>query len=776
MTSSAYLNRILLSTGLLFWGLYLSAQSISLRGDVLTLNTAQSLAGVKVTVHETNQITFTDSLGQFYLSLKKGHYHLHFEKPEYAASDIDLVLEAPKQLFIYLSPTRIELNELVIEDSYLRIGSASNSKEVLAINPQGIEQGQNLDLGSLLEALPGVSMLNTGLGISKPVIRGFMGNRVAVIDQGIKQEGQQWGMDHGLEIDPFQAQRMEIVKGPAALQYGSDALGGALKILPDLRPKKKYSASFQSVYHSNNNALGFSASSAFKAGNFSTRLRLSHRQYQDFNVPAEQFTYNGFVLPITEGALKNTAGMLNSLNGSFAWQTDDYRARYLISYYGQEQGLYPGATGVPRAYDVGQIGSPSDIDLPRQEIAHYKLYTLQNIRLADHWLELEAGFQRNDRGERSVPHAHGFEELDSSATLALGLIQDSWQLNARYRIHLWDQEVLLGTAQQIKLNKRDGFEYLIPNFQTYQSGLFALSKGEWSDEWHWDGGLRWEYKQVNSELSTAPWWADIDSLALRSPAISRSFSNVAGAFGVSYKPSPLWLFKAHLARSFRAPNMAELSSNGVHHGTFRHEVGDENLNPERAWQLDMQLELQRETWLLRLSPYFYYFENFIFLRPSARFSLLPEAGQLYLYEQAPALQGGGELFLDWHPIKELHISNALELLLNKNLETSLPLPFSPPWNNRLSLNWEAKKWQFGANWQWTLDQNRVDRNERKTPGFHLFDLNAAYTKTWGTHKLELNMAVQNVFNTSYLRHLSRYRILNLPEQGRNIILGIAYSF
>lgn len=776
MISSAYLNRIFLCIGLFFAGLSLSAQNATLQGQVLHLTNAQALAKVKVTVHETNQVSFTDSSGRFSLNLKKGHYHLHFEKPDFAAKDIDLVFNESKELTLFLSPTRIELSELLIEDSYLRMGSASNSKEVLAINPKGIEQGQNLDLGSLLESLPGVNMLNTGLGISKPVIRGFMGNRVAVIDQGIKQEGQQWGMDHGLEIDPFQAKRMEIVKGPAALQYGSDALGGALKILPDLAPKNRYEGSIQSVYHSNNNTIGLSAASSFKQGKFYSTLRVSHRQYQDFKVPAEQFVYNGFVLPITDGTLKNTAGQLSSANWNFAWQSNDYRARYLVSYYEQKQGLYPGATGVPRAYDVGQIGPSSDIAFPRQEIKHYKLFTLQNIRLADHWLELEGGFQRNDRAEQSIPHAHGFEELDSSATLALGLIQDSWQLNARYRVHLGDQEILLGTAQQMKLNKRDGFEYLIPNFETYQSGSFALSKGELSEKWHWDGGLRWEYKQVNSELSTSPWWANIDSIAVRSPAINRSFSNLAGAFGVSYKANPFWLFKAHMARSFRAPNIAELSSNGVHHGTFRHEQGSANLNPELAWQLDLQAEFQQETWLLRLSPYVYYFENFIFLSPSAQFSLLPEAGQLYRYQQAPVIQGGAELLLDWHPVKNLHVSNAAELLLNRNLNTNLPLPFSPPWNNRLSVNWETNIWQLGADWQWTLDQNQVDRNERRTPGYHLFALNFAYTKSWKLHQLTFNAAVQNLFNVSYLRHLSRYRILNLPEQGRNIILGFSYSF
>ncbi len=777
MIFSDSLNKLCTCLLVLFGSFGLAqGQTYTLNGEVLQYGSSEGIVGVKVTVHETNKQVYTDSTGSFLLQLKKGHYHLHFEKKDFAALDLDVDLDEARQVQVFLSPTRLEISEVLIEDSYLRNPNSTNSKEVLSLSPSRANQAQAADLGSLLDELPGITMLNTGIGISKPVIRGFMGNRVAVIDQGIKQEGQQWGMDHGLEVDPFQADRMEVVKGPAALQYGSDAIGGALKILPTLAPQKKNEASLQGLYHSNNSALGFSAMNAFKSGGFHSRLRFSHRQFQDFQVPAETFTYNGFILPISDGLLKNTAGNLNSLRWDLGWQSADYRARYTFSYYRQEQGLYPGATGIPRAYDVGQIGDRGDIALPRQEIDHYKVYSFQAIRIADHWLEMELGFQRNQRAERSLPHAHGFEELDSSATLALGLNQDSWQVNARYPFHFLGQELVLGTAQNYKHNRQSGFEFLIPSFWRHQSGLFALTKGKLSEKWHWDGGLRWEYQRVVADETSSPWWQNIDSLALRSEALNRSFSNLAGAFGVAYNPSPFWRLKAHVARSFRAPNIAELASNGVHHGTFRHEQGQVDMDPEQAWQLDLVIEHQHETWILRLSPYLYYFDNFIFLRPTAQFSLLPEAGQLYQYQQAPSLQGGGELFFDWHPWENLHLSNATELLINQNLDTRLPLPFSPPWNNRLKIAWEADRWYVGANWRWTLDQDRTDRNEARTPGYHLFGLEAGYQLKWSRQSLSFDLAVQNLFDQFYLRHLSRYRILNLPEQGRNIVLGIHYKF
>jgi iron complex outermembrane receptor protein len=776
MTSSTYLRIRTWIGFFLLLSAPLVAQEEVLKGFIYEGSSAKPLEGVRVTVHENQAYTFTDSTGFFQLSLLPGHYHLHFEKAQYLAEDLDLDFPAVSSLKVSMVPSNIELEEILIEDGFLNRTKRNNSQSIISLSPDEAEKSSQLDLASLLSQMPGVNALNTGLGISKPVVRGFSGNRVAVIDEGVKQEGQQWGMDHGLEVDPFSVYNVELVKGPAALQYGSDAIGGALRLLPEPLSEKTWSGGLQSAWHSNNNTQAYSGYAAYSRNSLNLRLRLSHKQYHDFRVPAEEFVYNGFLLPITDQTLKNTAGQQSSGQLELAWNRKTYRARYKLSLFQQKQGIYSGATGIPRAFDVGFIGPTGDIDLPRQEINHYKLYTLQNIKIGKHWLELEAGYQLNDRAEKSLPHAHGFEELDSNNTLALGLLLHSGQANIRYKTHWGSADLVLGSSQQVQYNQQSGFEYLIPSYNSYQSGIFAIAKGAFSENLKWDGGLRWEYKQHQSALSTTPWWNNIDSLVLRSPAINRRFSNIAAAFGVVFQIKESWLLKGHLARSFRAPNVAELSSNGVHHGTFRHEVGDATINPEIAWQLDAGIEFQNRDLLLRLSPYFYYFENYIFLRPTARFSLLPEAGQLYVYQQAPIIQGGTELYVDWHPWAKLHWSNASELLINENLETGLPLPFSPPWSNLSSLRWEEDRWSISIDWRYTFAQNRVDRNENTSPQYHLFHFKSSWNWQSGRHQVQLSASIQNIFNRAYLQHLSRYRILNLPEQGRNLVLGLSYKF
>ncbi len=773
MTSSVSSGiKILLLLGLWSWSL--SGQKQTLRGSITHAETTAFLEGVKVTVHETEETVWTDKEGQFQIALKEGHYHLHFEKAGFIAQD--RWIHFPEESIIQLSmlPSNIELDELLVEDGFFNQNNSKISQQLISVRVDEREQATQLDLSTMLAKQPGLNALNTGVGVAKPIVRGFMGNRVAVIDEGIKQEGQQWGMDHGLEIDPFQVQRLELIKGPAALQYGSDAIGGALRILPEALPEKQWTAQALLNYHSNNQAIGASAATAYRKGGIASGIRISTRDYHDFRVPAETFVYNGFVLPITDNTLKNTAGNMRSVLWYLSQNKDNYRARYRVSYYQQEQGLYPGATGIPRAFDVGNIGSTSSIGLPSQEIRHYKLFSTQNIKLGDHWLESEWAYQFNDRAELSIPHAHGFEELDSGDVLALGLKLHSAQLNMRYRFHWGKQDFIIGTSQQYQRNFSDGFEYLIPNYNSWQSGLFLLANGSINEKIRWDGGLRWEYKHQQSPLSTTRWWNNFDSIVVRSAAVDRVFSNVAAATGLVYQASSSWLFKVHVARSFRAPNVAELSSNGVHHGTFRHEVGDETINPELAWQLDANMEYRQRDFFMRLSPFYYYFENFIFLRPTAQFSLLPEAGQLYEYQQAPILQGGAEFFLDWHPWADLHLSSGTEFLLNRNLQTGLPLPFSPPWSNLFNLSWEKEKWQVGVNWRYTAAQNRVDRNEDETPEYHLFGAEASYAWEWGGQAFQMHVSVQNLMDEFYLRHLSRYRILNLPEQGRNVVFGISW--
>jgi iron complex outermembrane receptor protein len=757
------------------------AAQIRITGFLVDTETNNPIVGGAIEVHENNLRTSTNALGQFSLELPPGNYHLHIEAPGYQAMDYDLRSQVDTSLIFKMQPTLIELKEILVEDSYFKTQQNKSSQSIEKINLEEVDRGVQSSLAEALKKAPGLNAYNTGVGIAKPVIRGFTGTRVAVYDQGVKQEGQQWGMDHGLEIDPFNAASTEIIKGSGALQYGSDAISGVMKILPERFPEEGLSGSYTGVYKTNNNSLGNSVNLAYRKRNQFVSARLSHQRYDDYRIPADEFVYNGYVLPVVDNRLKNTAGELLSARLSYGLSQTNYNLRIMLSNYQQKVGLYPGATGIPRAYDVGNIGPVDDIDVPNQEIKHTKLYASLNFKLGNHWLNNDFGFQQNIRNENSAPHAHGFQEIDENDTRALGLDLKTWSLNSKYNMELKDLKINFGVNQQFQQNRRSGWEYLLPDFDRYNGGLFAMVEGQAKQNWFWNAGARVDYAYMNSSQYLQPWFNDPDSLVERSPALERHFFNYAVAFGLAYNPATPWNIKLNMARSFRIPVAAELVSNGIHHGTFRHEIGTPDLDNEVGYQLDLGVSYSLENLFWRVTPFFNYFENFLFLRPSGSFSPLPDAGQIYRYTQAEAIHTGAEVYVEYHPVKAVHLSSALEYIYNVNLETSLPLPFTPPLSNFFSVEYEfsQKKLEglrIGADYRWTAAQNRTDRNEPATPGFNLFHAHVTHTITLGSLDLGLGLRVQNIFNTAYLQHLSRYRILNLPEQGRNIILSVNLRF
>lgn len=755
---------------------------VRISGQVIDSEKGTIVSTAIFEVHESGQTVEVDASGFFEIQLAPGTYHLHIQAPSYEAWDLDIKLKSDTVLKVALRPTFLEIKEVLIEDSFLKTVQRESSQDVELIHLGESEKGLQATLAESLRKNPGLEAYNTGVGVAKPIIRGFTATRISVFDQGIRQEGQQWGMDHGLEIDPFNANRIEVIKGPGALQYGSGAIGGVLKLLPDLRPKEGISGGYSGIYKSNNKTIGNSINLAYANKEHFLSARISQQQYEDFRIPADEFIYNGFILPITDNTLKNTAGELFSYRLTYGFRNDVYNFRLVASRYEQKQGLYPGATGIPRAFDVGNIGSTADIDIPNQEIRHSKVYAKLNVKIGDGWLTNNLGYQYNDRNENSNPLAHGFLQLEEDNILALGLDLQTLSHNSRYNWQERKYKFTVGLDQQYQRNNNSGWEYLLPNFALYEGGVFGLIEGSKSqNKWNWNAGARLNFANINSQQHLQPYFNNLDSLVERSPDINREFFNYSLALGLSHNPNENWNFKANLARSFRVPVPAELASNGVHHGTFRHEIGNPDINPEVGYQLDLGLSYQQKDLYWKLSPFFNYFSNYIFLRPSALFSPLPDAGQMYIYSQTEAIHMGSELFFEYHPIKQLHLATGLEYVYNVNLETSLPLPFTPPLSNLFTVEYEIVEtsnfnWSISAEQRLTAAQKRTDRNELETPAYELYNFRSNLSFKMNKTVVILGASILNAFDTAYLSHLSRYRILNLSEQGRNVVVHLNLIF
>ncbi len=662
-----------------------------------------------------------------------------------------------------------------------------SSQPVHVLTEAYFERHPSGTFATALEALPGVSSMKLGVGIAKPVIRGMSFNRVLVSNRGIKQEGQQWGADHGLEVDPFDIATVEVIKGPATLLYGSDGLGGVINIRPKtFRADNGRELEWTSGFQSNNRAFSNSFGVEGRRDAWVYSARATHQDYGDYAVPASEFTYAGFNLPIYDDRLKNTAGRELHYSVLAGRQTADYTSTVRFSAFNQEAGIFTGAMGLPQSYGLRHEGAHRDIDFPKQRNRHLMLVNNNEFSLGSGELELDLGVQWNTREELSFPGAHGIDAsaVDSDLALALGLT--TYTANVRYRREVGEQYTMLfGSQYQRSRNRRSGFEFLLPDYRSTQVGLFTYHVWDVAERWIVNAGVRYDYGTHAAERHLQPLFdrgtlLPTGEFQERTPAVDRRFGNLSGATGLSFVASARHNFKLNLGNSFRFPTVIELASNGVHHGNFRHERGDVALDVERGFQVDLTYLHTGPGARVELSGFYGYYQNFIYLSPSGRFSDLPSGGSLWQYRQDDALFNGLELLTAFELPADLHAQLVGELVQNLNLTTGLPLPLTPAASVTTELDYRGlgavlphlTKSSVSLGARAILAQNRVDRNERTTPGSFLVDLGVTTTLTLGERELLVRVNVDNVFDAAYANHISRYRLINLPEQGRNVTLQI----
>lgn len=264
----------------------------------------------------------------------------------------------------------------------------------------------------------------------------------------------------------------------------------------------------------------------------------------------------------------------------------------------------------------------------------------------------------------------------------------------------------------------------------------------------------------------------MDFYRWNSHKVDRRFGDYSISLGVVWNPLPAHLVKVNLGRSFRLPGANELASNGVHHGTFRHEQGDASLASEQGWQLDTSYLLEQKGLSVSVSPYVSWFSNYIFLHPIGEWSVLPHAGQIYRYTGAEALFAGIEASFSIDFLHRLNYRFSGEYVYTYNCDEHIPLSFSPPASIRNVLTWQKNLFTVYAEWQSVASQNRVDRNEDRTPGANLFHLGGTLNFPIGGTKVEITLTARNIFDTRYYNHLSFYRKMEIPEPGRNFQLLI----
>ena len=675
------------------------------------------------------------------------------------------------------------LPDVVVTESYQQ---RQAKKSALAVDVVDQDFVRKYFTGNFMQAM------DIGSGFSKPMIRGMGFNRIAVLENGIKQEGQQWGADHGLELDAFNIGTVNVLKGPSSLLYGSDAMGGVIDITsPPVPSVDMLFGDVTLLGKSVNGTLGGSFMLGIKKSFWYAQVRYSEQHFGDYRIPTDTIVYLTQKMPVYGRKLKNTAGIERNIGFFAQYQRQRYKANYSVSNVYQKTGFFPGAHGIPDASRVEDDGDSRNMELPYSKVNHLKVTTLQQYAWEKLVLSGDFGFQNNHREEWSVFHTHygsqPVPEKDPDKELAFNLNTLSASVKVRF-IGSSSWEHALGWDGQHQRNDISGYSFLLPEYYRSTTGLLWLTTYKPNNVISVSGGMRYDYGYIHISSHEDAYLADylrkqgydeeqVEHYKWNSHAVKKKFGDYSFSLGLVWTPSERHMVKANVGRSFRLPGANELAANGVHHGTFRHEQGDANLKSEQGWQMDASYNLRYNGFSISVSPFVSWFSNYIFLRPTGEWSVLPHAGQIYRYTGAEVLFAGTEATIDIHFLRSFNYRISGEYVYTYNCDEHIPLSFSPPFSMRNTLTWQRKQVMLYAEWQSIARQNRVDRNEDRTPGANLFHLGGSLNiPIRGNQAIEITLTARNIFNTRYYNHLSFYRKVEIPEPGHNFQLLIKIPF
>lgn len=643
---------------------------------------------------------------------------------------------------VQLPDSCVHLNEITVTGL---TGSTRINRSPVPVAVVGHEFLASHPYTNIIDAvasLPGVSQITTGSGISKPVIRGLGYNRVLVVSNGVRQEGQQWGDEHGVEIDAHGVNAVEIIKGPASLMYGSDAMAGVL-IFHDapVLPQGEMKFNIATGYQTNNGLLDYSADFTGNKHGFVWDGRYSEKMAHDY-----KNKYDGYV-PGSRFRERAFSGMLG-VNKSWGY------SHLRMSYYH----LIPGITEGERDEETGELertsgGKHYGKELPFQQVHHYKAVLDHSFILGEGMLKAIIAYQQNRRQE--------YEE--SYEACGLDFMLHTLNYDLRYvlpELNGWSTNIGMNGMYQRSLNKGD--EYLIPAYRLFDAGAFVTFGKSPTNRLHLSGGIRFDTRHLHSQSLT-------DEDGERFTAFTRTFNGLTGSIGAVYNASGRCDIRLNLSRGFRAPNVSELGSNGMHEGTLRYETGNHGLSPEFSWQGDLGIDYSSEFLSLQLSLFANRIDHFIFLQRQE--GVVADELPVYRYTAGNARLMGGEARAIIHPLRHLHFENSFSYVNSRLLHQpsgSRYLPFTPAprWLSTLHYDIKGKSKAFsnmyaGVELDCNLKQERVysaNGTETPTPSYTLLNASAGTdVMNHGKKLFSIHLTANNIFNRAYQNHLSRLK-------------------
>jgi len=802
-----FLLFILFTTNQLF------AQNGVLKGHVTANNEPLSYASVNI--QGLGKGVSTNTKGYFEIkNIPPGTYGITITSIGYEAETLSITISnnEPAVRNVSLKEKPSKLNEVVVTGVSRATQLRSNPVPIAVMSKKEIEQHVNNNIiDAIIKGVPGVSAVTTGPNISKPFIRGLGYNRVLTLYDGIRQEGQQWGDEHGIEIDQYGIGRAEVVKGPASLTYGSDALAGVINLIPYIPngDDGKLNGDFITDYHTNNGMIGTSVGLSYKQNNWKYAFRATAKTAHDYQNKVDGFVYNtGFRefnlsgiarvdkswgysqigATLYDNRQEIPDGSRDSLSRLFTKQiyeagNDDIKNRPIVS----NDGL--------RSYSITPL---------HQRIQHYRVYNTNSFKTGEGSINTSLGFQQSIRREYNHPTV--------PEQAGLYVVLNTINYDVRYNLPSFGGvETTAGINGMYQSNRsKAATDFPIPDYNLFDAGGFLFAKKSFGRV-DISGGLRydtrhvtWNNFYVGTDAQTGfgkqAHLPDTAGASLQFPAFKHNYRGFSGSLGLTYNISDRLLLKANIARGYRAPNITEIGSNGLDPGAHIVYLGNRSFNPEFSLQQDLgfiaylpDMDIIAEVFNNNINNYIYQAK---LNDANGNPVIIVPGNSTYQYQQSKARLYGAELTLNLHPrsIKWLALDNSLSYVngINKNQplidkygEAAKYLPFIPPLHIRSALR-ATLPGTYGVFTKLNArieadayaDQNHfyaLDNTETFTKGYTLFNAGLGFTIKAEKAKssfYEFFIQGDNLFDTAYQANLNRLKYFEYYQASPNGHMGI----
>lgn len=750
-----------------------------LSGKITDFDTQEPVKNASVYLVDLKTSTVSDQNGNYsFQNLKSGKYFVEITGDNYTSLLVSIEVSQDAVSDFTLQKSAKEIDEVVVT----AVTRASELKKIpvviKSVDKNIINQNASTNLIDGLKNIPGVNQITSGVAISKPVIRGLGYNRVITLVDGIKQEGQQWGGEHGIEIDEFSVGKVEIVKGPGSLMYGSDGIAGVLNFIsPKVATNGKIENQLITNYQTNNNLIATSFSNKGNKNGFVWEGRLTNKLAGNY-----ENKYDGKVL--NSGFKELDGNLMLGINKNWG------HSYFNVSSYNTTLNIVEGERDADGKFTFingnGDDVTATDEDykgykvgFPHQEINHLRLTSNNYFLLKNGTINADFAFQNNKRKE--------FADATNPDEKELFFDLNTFNYNVRYNLkenNNWETSFGIGGMQQSNTNK--GVEALIPDYQFFDAGAFVFTQKTFNKNLTLAGGLRFDNRNVDAQEM-------LEDTDVKFAKFNKNYSGISGSLGLSYQLDKQSTIKLNLSRGFRAPNIAELSSNGIHEGTFRYEIGDINLKSEISHQIDAAYFLNSDHISFEFTPFVNFISNYIYtekMQDANGNDVIIDPNDpvpAFKFTQGNAQLFGGEVFLDFHPhpFDWLHVENSFSYVRatqNNRPENEKFLPFipAPKYRGEIKTNFEKVNNTFSDFYaKFSVDHYFKQNNiysafdtETATPAYTLLSVGiGADIKAFGKKDFfNVFISGENLTDVAYQNHLSRLKYA--PENSATGRMGV----